>query len=400
MISVKQTHSLIGLFVSRKCAKKIDKGNCLRMNYNRLFLFFTLAFAFIACNNQDQNLNEGIVKEEFGQLDDGRTVHQFTLTNENDIEIKIINYGGIITSLKTPDRDGNLDNVVLGFDNLEDYQNDNPYFGALIGRYGNRIERGAFELNGTEFQLTINDGENHLHGGEQGFDSVFWNAEIIDDSSLQLSYVSSDGEEGYPGNLQVTVTYRLTDDNDLRIDFEATTDQATPVNLTAHSYFNLTGDPSKDILDHQLLLHAGNFTPVNSQLIPTGEIASVENTPFDFTDLHTIGSRISEVEGGYDHNFVLDKEGAEETIAAELVDEQSGRKLTVLTTEPGIQFYSGNFLDGSLVNENGIQLEQYSGLCLEPQHFPNSPNEPEFPSTILQPGETFSSAIVYRFSVE
>lgn len=370
------------------------------MNYHRILIFFALTFVFIACNYQDQTIIEGIVKEEFGQLDDGRTVHQFTLTNENDIEIKIINYGGIITSLKTHDRDGNLENVVLGFDNLEDYQNDNPYFGALIGRYGNRIERGAFELNGTEYQLTINDGENHLHGGEQGFDSVFWNAEIIDNSTLQLSYASPDGEEGYPGNLQVTVTYQLTAENELRIDYKASTDQATPVNLTAHSYFNLTGDPSNDILDHQLKLHADSYTPVNSQLIPTGEIASVENTPFDFTDLKKIGSRISQVEGGYDHNFVLDKEAAEETIAAELVDKQSGRKLTVLTTEPGIQFYSGNFLDGSLENENDTQLEQYSGLCLEPQHFPNSPNEPEFPSTILYPDETYSSAIVYRFSVE
>lgn len=370
------------------------------MNYPRLFLFVALAFVFITCNNKDQTINKGIVKEEFGQLNDGQTVHQFTLTNENDIEIKIINYGGIITSLKTPDRDGNLENVVLGFDNLEDYQKENPYFGALIGRYGNRIEKGAFELNGKDYQLTINDGENHLHGGEQGFDKVLWSAETIDDSILQLSYLSPDGEEGYPGNLQVTVTYRLTEDNELRIDYEATTDQATPVNLTAHSYFNLTGDPSNDILDHQLKLNAENYTPVNNQLIPTGEIAPVQGSPFDFSNAQVIGSRISQVDGGYDHNFVLDKEASEETVAAELLDEQSGRKLTVLTTEPGIQFYSGNFLDGTLENENGISLEQYSGLCLEPQHFPNSPNEPEFPSTILQPDESYKSSIVYRFDVE
>lgn len=370
------------------------------MNYKRLFLFIALSFIFTACNNRDQTINKGIVKEEFGQMDDGRTVHQFTLTNENNIEIKIINYGGIITSLKTPDKDGNFENVVLGFDNLDDYQKENPYFGALIGRYGNRIEKGEFELNDTEYQLTINDGENHLHGGAQGFDSVFWSAEVIDDSTLELSYLSPDGEEGYPGNLQVTVTYQLTADNELRIDYKATTDQATPINLTAHSYFNLTGDPSNDILDHQLKLHAESYTPVNSQLIPTGEIAPVGNTPFDFTDFQTIGARISQVDGGYDHNYILDKETSEETVAAELLDEQSGRKLTVLTTEPGIQFYSGNFLDGSLENENGTQLEQYSGLCLEPQHFPNSPNEPEFPSTILRPDETYSSAIVYRFSLE
>ncbi len=365
--------------------------------------WLVLVLVFTGCSQQETSTNStdtDIVKEEFGQLDDGRTAHLFTLTNANGIEAKITNYGGIIVSLIAPDAEGSLDNIVLGFDELEPYLGEHPYFGALIGRYGNRIEKGQFSLNDTEYQLSINDGENHLHGGLQGFDKVLWDAEVIDNSSLRLTYLSEDGEEGYPGNLQVTATYRLNNDDELHIEFEATTDEATPVNITAHSYFNLTGDPSLTILDHQLKLHAGNYTPVNSQLIPTGEIVPVNGSPFDFTDFEEIGSRIDDVEGGYDHNFVLDDAGGEVSIAAELTEPRSGRTLTVLTDEPGIQFYSGNFLDGTLENGDGTPLEQYSGLCLEPQHFPNSPNEPDFPSTILNPGETYQSAIVYRFGTE
>lgn len=289
---------------------------------------------------------------------------------------------------------------MLGFDNIEDYLGEHPYFGALIGRYANRIEGGKFELDGKEYQLTINNGENHLHGGTKGFDRVLWNAEILNDSKLHLSYLSLNGEEGYPGNLQVNVIYQLTEDNELSIEFEATTDHATPVNLTAHSYFNLTGNPENTILDHHLKLHAESYTPVDDQLIPTSEIRPVESTPFDFREFQTIRTGISQVDGGYDHNFVLAGVGNEQRIAAELFDKQSGRKLTVLTTEPGTQFYSGNFLDGALKNEKGIPLEQYSGLCLEPQHFPNSPNEPNYPSTILRPGEVYTSTIVYLFEVE
>lgn len=365
-----------------------------------LIFSFVAVVSITACSETETSSNQAdIVKEEFGQLEDGRTAHLFTLKNENGIEAKITNYGGIIVSLRTPDKDGNLENIVLGFDSLDDYLGEHPYFGALIGRYGNRIEKGRFTLEGTEYQLSVNDGENHLHGGLQGFDKVLWEAEMAGDSELKLSYLSEDGEEGYPGNLEVTVTYRLTEDNELRIEYEATTDKATPVNLTAHSYFNLTGDPSVDILDHELKLHAPNYTPVNEQLIPTGEIEAVEGGPFDFTEYQPIGSRIDQVDGGYDHNFVLDSSGDDPTVAAILVDRESGRKLTVLTSEPAIQFYSGNFLDGTLTNGNGIALQKYSGLCLEPQHFPNSPNETDFPSTILRPGETYHSVITYRFGV-
>ncbi|WP_340103312.1 aldose epimerase family protein [Rhodohalobacter sp. 8-1] len=340
------------------------------------------------------------MKEEFGQLSDGQTAHLFTLTNENGIETKITNYGGIIVSLKTPDKDGNIENIVLGFDDLDSYLGEHPYFGALIGRYGNRIENGEFELGGTEYQLTVNDGDHHLHGGTKGFDKVLWDAEIINDNTLKLSYTSEDGEQGYPGRLDVTATYILTDNDELRLEFEATTDQATPVNLTAHSYFNLTGDPSNTILNHELKIHADSYTPVTADLIPTGEIKPVEGTPFDFTEFKTIGSRIENVSGGYDHNFVTDNNENGISLQAEVREPGSGRTLNVLSTEPGIQFYSGNFLDGKLTNRDGIELEKYSGFCLEPQHFPNSPNEPNFPSTILNPGETYRNVIVYEFGAK
>lgn len=355
---------------------------------------------FTGCNENNNNESMNNATELFGQLDDGSEVTQFTLKNRDGIEVKIINFGGIITSLKVPDRDGNIENIVLGFDNLKDYMDEHPYFGALIGRYGNRIEGGRFELDGATYRLATNDGQNHLHGGEKGFDKVLWDAELLDAQTLKLSYLSEDGEEGYPGNLDVTATYTLTDDNELRLDFEAETDRATPVNLTAHSYFNLTGDLSRTVLDHDLKLHADRFTPVDDQLIPTGEIVPVNGTPFDFTDFKRIGDEIDDVEGGYDHNFVISDSDGSVRLAAELVDPQSGRKLSVYTDQPGVQFYSGNFLDGMLEGPDGTTYEQYSGLCLEPQHFPNSPNEPSFPSTILQPDETYRSTIMYSFSTE
>lgn len=356
---------------------------------------------FTGCDESEPTEPRMKISEElFGHLDDDREVYQYTLANSNGIEVKIINYGGIITSLHVPDRAGNTENIVLGFDDLDNYLGGHPYFGALIGRYGNRIANGRFELDGTEYQLISNDGNNHLHGGEKGFDKVLWDPEMINDRALRLSYLSPDGEEGYPGNLEVTVTYTLTDDNELKIDYEAETDMATPVNLTAHSYFNLTGNFSETVLDHRLKLHAAGYTPVDGELIPTGEIESVGETPFDFRDFRSIGDRISEAEGGYDHNFVLDDMSDDLKIAAELLDPASGRKLSVYTTEPGIQFYSGNFLDGSLTSPEGIPFEQYAGLCLEPQHFPNSPNEPEFPSTILRPEDTYQSRTVYVFTVE
>lgn len=367
-----------------------------------LFAGFLICTAlFTGCQDSNNNENHmNIAQELFGHLEDGREVHLFTLVNSNGTEAKIINYGGIITSLKVPDRDGISENIVLGFDNLEDYISGHPYFGAVIGRYGNRIANGYFELDGTEYHLARNNGENHLHGGITGFDKVLWNAEIVDGSALQLTYLSPDGEEGYPGNLEVSVTYTLTGENELIIDYEAATDKATHVNLTAHSYFNLSGDFSSAILDHHLKINAGHYTPADDQLIPTGEIARVEGTHLNFLDFKPVGSRIENVEGGYDHNYVLDGEPGNLKIAAELFDPGSGRKLSVYTTEPGIQFYSGNFLNGSLKSPDGISFEQHSGLCLEPQHFPDSPNKPEFPSTILRPGEIYNSQTIYSFSID
>lgn len=377
--------------------EQIKARNIIRRCNQLLTLLVITAFLGVGCSDTEKSTK--ISQETFGHMEDGTEVFLFTLSNSN-IQAQITNYGGIITSLLVPDKDGNVENIVLGFDNLEDYLDEHPYFGALIGRFGNRIAEGRFELDGTEYQLSVNDGENHLHGGERGFDKVVWDAEIVDDQFLKLSYLSPDGEMGYPGNLQVTATYTLTQDNELKITFEATTDQATPVNLTAHSYFNLTGDASKSILDHQLKINAADYTPVNEELIPTGEISSVENTPFDFTDFEAIGLRIDQVEGGYDHNFVLTGEYGEMQLTSELLEPESGRILRVYSAEPGIQFYSGNFLDGSLTNEKGITLNQYAGLCLEPQHFPNSPNVADFPSTILRPGEQYQSLIVYEFDTQ
>jgi len=338
--------------------------------------------------------------EKFGQLSDGREVNLYTLTNRNNVEVKIINYGGIIISLKIPDKDGNVENIVLGFDNLDSYLGDHPYFGALIGRYGNRIANGEFTLDGIEYQVSVNDGNHHLHGGLNGFDKVLWDAQITDYGDLKLHYKSEDGEEGFPGQLDVTASYLLTDDNELRLEFEASTDKSTPVNLTAHSYFNLTGNPANKILDHELKLHAGRYTPVTDELIPSGDIQPVEGTSFDFTAFKEMGARIDDVPGGYDHNFVADSKDNSLSLMAEVREGATGRNLKVFSSEPGIQFYSGNFLDGTLVNEDGISLAKHSGFCLEPQHYPNSPNEPGFPSTILNPDETYRSVIVYRFGVE
>jgi len=340
-----------------------------------------------------------MIEESFGTLKDGREVQLFTLSNEKNMEVKITNYGGIITSVKTADKNGNVENVVLGFDSLDKYEAEHPFFGAIIGRYANRIENGRFVLNGTEYKLAQNDSNNHLHGGEKGFDRVLWDAEILGNQSLKLEYRSEDGEEGYPGNLDVTVIYTLTDNNELKIEYRATTDKTTPVNLTNHSYFNLTGNMEKTILDHELKINAIRYTPVNDELIPTGERKPVEGTPFDFINFHAIGSRIDQVPGGYDHNFVLGDEPSDTLrLAATLYSPESGRKLIVLTTEPGLQFYSGNFLDGSLAGPDNIPFEKHSGLCLETQHFPNSPNEPQFPSTILNPGEEYHTVTIYNFS--
>jgi aldose 1-epimerase len=350
----------------------------------------------------------GIARAGFGSTRDGRAVEIYTLTNAHGVEMRVITYGGIITSLKVPDRAGHLGDIVLGFDTIDEYLKDPPYFGALIGRYGNRIAKGQFTLDGKTFKLATNNGPNHLHGGVKGFDKVVWSAVPGEDPngvSVTLSRTSPDGEEGYPGNLHATVRYTLTDKNELAIDYRATTDKATPVNLTQHSYFNLT-DESNDILGHELTIHASRYTPVDDTLIPTGELAGVQGTPFDFLKATAIGARIATDNAqlkngrGYDHNWVLDRTGSGLQPAARLVDPKSGRTLEVATTEPGLQFYSGNFLDGTITGKGGRMYKNRTGLCLETQHYPDSPNHPSFPSTILQPGQTYSSRTVFTFGVQ
>ena len=330
----------------------------------------------------------------------GDDVHLFTLTNQHGLEVSIINYGGAITSLKIPDREGDLGDVVLGYETLEDYVSNPRYFGALIGRHANRIALGKFSLNGVDHQLDQNNGPNHLHGGFKGFDKRVWKAS--EEGGLRLAYLSRDGEENYPGTLSATVIYSLSDNNELSIEYQATTDTDTLVNLTNHAYFNLTGEGT--ILDHELTLRADSFTPVSADLIPTGEISSVEATPMDFRQSRRIGSLIKEpydqlrFTGGYDHNFVLNDYDGSLRSAARLYEPTSGRALEVLTTQPGIQFYSGNFLDGSLVGKNVQRYQRYAGLCLEPQHFPDAPNHPNFPSTVLRAGEHYRQTTVLRFS--
>lgn len=340
----------------------------------------------------------------FGKTRDGVAVNIYTLTNDKGVEARITNYGGIVVSLKTPDRNGALADIVLGFDSLDGYlSNPGPFFGALIGRYANRIGHAHFTLNGVEYKVDKNDGENSLHGGARGFDQVVWTPRELPDGGLELTYLSKDGEEGYPGNLKVTVTYHLTDSNDLRIDYAATTDKDTVINLTNHSYFNLKGAGEGDILGHLLTLNADRYTPVDAGLIPTGELRSVSGTPFDFRKPTAIGARIEQNDEqlklghGYDHNWVLNRSGNGLTLAARVEEPSRGRVLEVRTTQPGIQFYTGNFLDGAITGKGGKVYARRSGLCLETQHFPDSPNHPEFPSTLLKPGQTFHSTTVYRF---
>jgi aldose 1-epimerase len=350
-----------------------------------------------------------IHKESFGEFD-GKSVDIYTLTNANQVEIKITNYGGIVTSIKLPDKNGKSDDVVLGYNNLQEYVNNNPYFGSIVGRYGNRIGNAKFTLDGDEFTLAKNDGENNLHGGFKGFDKVLWNAEPVtgeDSVSLNLTYLSKDGEEGFPGNLEVTVTYTLTDDNSFRIDYSATTDKTTVVNLTNHAYWNFAGEGSGDVLRHELMLNADYFTPVAQGLITTGEIISVENTPMDYRKPATIGDRIEsdydqlKFGRGYDHNWVLNtKEDDKPSPAAKVYEPVSGRFMEVFTTEPGIQFYSGNFLDGSITGKSGKTYGFRNGFCLETQHFPDSPNKPEFPSVVLRRGETYKTTTIHKFSVK
>ena len=341
-------------------------------------------------------------KELFGRLPDGTAVDIYTLTNKAGLEARIMTYGAILVSLKIPDRAGALPDVNLGFDSLEGYLGTHPYFGAIIGRYGNRIAKARFTLDGAEYRLAVNNNENTLHGGLKGFDKVVWTAEPVrgeKGAGLKLTYLSKDGEEGYPGNLAVTVVYTLTDANELEIRYEATTDKPTVLNLTNHAYWNLKGEGDGDILGHVLRLEADRITAVDSpvNLIPTGEIAPVAGTPFDFTAPHAIGERIALVEGGYDHNFVLRNGGGTLALAARVEEPVSGRVMEVWTDQPAIQLYTGNFLDGSVVGKGGKAYQIHYAFCLETQHFPDSPNHPNFPSTVLRPGETFRSISLYRF---
>jgi aldose 1-epimerase len=343
-----------------------------------------------------------IAREPFGSLPDGQAVDLYTLTNDKGVRARLTTYGAILVSLEVPDRDGRLGDVVLGYETLDGYVKNNPYFGAIVGRYGNRIAKGRFTLDGATYKLAANNGENHLHGGLKGFDKIVWGALAINEAGIvgvRFTYLSKDGEEGYPGNLNVTVDYTLDNDNQLAIAYEATTDKATPVNLTHHSYWNLTGAKT-DILGHELQLNADKYTPVDAGLIPTGALAPVKGTAMDFTAPTAIGSRIAKVEGGYDHNYALTREAAGLAPAARLSDPQSGRVLEIRTTEPGIQFYSGNFLDGTITGKGGIVYKKHFGLCLETQHFPDSPNHPNFPTTILKPGQTYKSLTVHRFSAK
>jgi len=344
-----------------------------------------------------------IEKEPFGQTPDGKDVDLYTLTNANGLRMKVTNYGCIVVSLEVPDRNGKLDDITLGYETLDEYIANSPYFGAVVGRYGNRIAKARFTLDGVEYKLAANDGENALHGGIKGFDKVVWDAEPVrtDDAvGVRFTYLSKDGEEGYPGNLHATVTYSLTNDNEFKIEYEATTDKPTVINLTHHTYWNLNGPGRRDILDHELMINADRYTPVDAGLIPTGELKSVKGTPMDFTKPTPIGSRIDQVEGGYDHNYVLNSGGGKLALAARVHDPETGRVMEIYTTEPGIQFYSGNFLDGTITGKYGLVYYKHYAMCLETQHFPDSPNKPQFPSVVLRPGETYRHVTVHKFYAE
>jgi len=340
-----------------------------------------------------------VTRSEFGRLPDGTSIEAFVLRNRKGLEAKVITYGALLTEMHVPDRTGRMGDITLGFDNLQQYLDGHPYFGATIGRYANRIARGKFTLDGKTYTLATNDGPNHLHGGLRGFDKVVWTPEVLDGASVKFTYVSPDGEEGYPGTLTVSVTYTLTEGNELRLDYTASTDKATVVNLTNHAYWNL--GEAGSILDHILMLHADHYTPVDETLIPTGEIAPVQGTVMDFTAPMVIGSRIGRLTNdpqGYDHNYVLRSGGGKLAKAARVEDPKSGRVMEISTTEPGIQFYSGNFLDGTLKGKRGVVYQQHHGFCLETDHFPDSPNRPSFPSVVLRPGQVYTQTTIHKFS--
>jgi len=386
----------------------------------RFILIFTILAS--ACQNQESSQTEksdntvklkaqtNIKQQEFGNMPDGTTAMLYTLRNGQGMEVKITNYGGTITHWTAPDKEGKYEDVVLGFDSLSAYLTSSPYLGCIIGRYGNRIAKGKFTLEGQTYTLAVNNGENHLHGGIKGFDKVLWEATPLDgeEPALKLTYLSKDGEEGYPGNLQVEVTYRLQKDNALRIDYQATTDKTTVVNLTNHTYFNLLGHTEGDILGHELMLNASTFLPVDRTMIPTGELRAVKGTVFDFTQSTPIGAGINDTKDeqirfgmGYDHSWVLNPptEKEELNLVGKVLEPKSGRVLEVFTTEPAVQFYTGNFLNGNIIGKRGVAYKQRYGFCLETQHYPDSPNQKNFPSTVLKPNETYQTSTLYRFSV-
>lgn len=373
------------------------------MNTSTRLGIFLLAGVAFACSTEKKEQDEqaGITVNDFGMIST-TIIKEYTIRNKAGMQVSVLNYGGTITEIIVPDRKGNFENVVLGFPTLEGYLGDNnPYFGALIGRYANRIGKATFQLNDQPYTLVPNNNGNTLHGGNKGFDKVVWDVKIESDSSMRLTYDSPDGEEGFPGNLHVEVVFTLSETNALTLDYTATADKATPVNLTSHAYFNLAAGKSPTILDHELQLFAERITAVNDSLIPTGEYLEVFETPFDFLEAKKIGRDIQNVPGGYDHNFVLfeAKETGLAGPAAILYDPLSGREMKLFTSEPGLQFYSGNFLDGTITGKNGQVYVKHAGLCLEPQHFPDSPNQPHFPNTILKPGETYYQTSRFEFSV-
>jgi len=375
-------------------------------------IFFLLfSFIIISCENMVKKNKimqlVTIEKKAFGKTKDGINIDQFLLKNQNGMEISAINYGGIITSLKAKDRNGNYKDIVLGFNNLSEYEGDSPYFGAIIGRYGNRIAKGKFTLNGENYTLAVNNGENHLHGGLRGFDKVVWDTkEVVNDStaSLVLSYMSKDMEEGYPGNLEVKVIYTLDNNDELSVKYEAISNKTTIINLTQHSYFNLSANFNKNILDHEILINADSFLPVNSTLIPTGEIRNVRGTPFDFRKPKKVDEEINAINKqlefgiGYDHCWVLNNQDKGLRFVASAYESGTGRLLEIFSDQPGIQFYSGNFLDGTLKSKIGGNYDFRSGFCLETQHYPNSPNEKDFPSVTLNAGEKYVSETIFKFS--
>ena len=380
------------------------------MKQNQLVTLATtglIAACLTGCTSMTKSSGT-ITKADFGKTPDGQAVELYTLRNAKGAEAKIMTYGGIVQSLTMPDKNGKLEDIVLGYDNLQGYVDKTPYFGALIGRYGNRIGGAKFTLDGKTYTLAGNNNGNSLHGGEKGFDKVVWQvAEAEVDKhgpELELTYFSKDGEEGFPGNLKVTAEYTLTDDNELKVEFTAKTDKPTVVNLTHHSYFNLRGQGNGDILGHVVQINSDKTTPVDKGLIPTGDLADVTGTPFDFRKPVAIGARINDPDTvlqygpGYDHNWVINKAAGKFGLQARVVEPVSGRVMEVLSDEPALQFYAGNFLDGTIKGKGGVAYQHRTGFCMEPQHYPDSPNKPQFPSTELKPGKTYHNVIVYRFS--